>query len=197
VLSNAYAVAANFTRADLQGADLQRANLSSCNFTESNLEKTAGYYANLSEASLEKCNLRNAALWYTNLSGALMGSQLAYAEFVGATLESVDVWPLGECKHDDSSFFEAKLIGVSFQTASFCRAKFDQAHLEDVIFADFTNGYSDFSGASFRNATLRNVRFYDADLTDTNFLGAILTDTDLSDARFSNTTMPDGSIWSS
>lgn len=56
---------------------------------------------------------------------------------------------------------------------------------------------SDFSGASFRNATVINVKFYDADLTDTDFLGAILTETDLSDARFSNTTMPDGSIRSS
>lgn len=83
----------NLSYADLKGADLSYADLSSTNLSHANLRGVDLSYANLSKATLNGANLRGAMLIGTDLRNATLDS---------AVLEQADYDP--ESTHFPTSF---------------------------------------------------------------------------------------------
>ena len=86
---NGYEIAPN---ADLSGANLSSANLSSADLSGANLRGANLRSADLSYANLSYANLRGANLSYANLSYAnLSSANLSYANLSSANLSSADL----------------------------------------------------------------------------------------------------------
>lgn len=77
----------NFSRSQLDHADLQGQDLHGADFSQADL--TA---ANFTDADLRDTNFRGAALWFVNLHGArLAGADFSGAWMPGAKLHGVDL----------------------------------------------------------------------------------------------------------
>jgi hypothetical protein len=108
---------ANLQRADLRGADLWEANLKGADLRGANLEKAFIMKANLWGANLKRADLRDANLWGANLKGAdLRGANLEDANLQKANLEDADLWgaDLRGADLRDADLRGAKVSGVAW-----------------------------------------------------------------------------------
>ena len=131
-------------RANLQGADLRKADLRRANLEGADLEGAKLRKANLEGAKLEVANLREADLERANLEGAdLWGAKLRRANLEGANLEVAN--------------FEEAILEV----ANLTEARLEEANLWR---ADLKN--ADLEGANLEGANLREADLNGANLTD-------------------------------
>jgi hypothetical protein len=158
---------ADFTRADLQ---------------EANLTSTLLFGASLREADLRKANLTstvlsNALFLRSDLGGVTTVEPAIFegAEMIGTTL------------------VQAQLNGADFRHAHINEANADDAHLSN---ADFRNAilsrvllrHADLRQANFRGANMVRVDLTLADLRGADFTRADLRNAVLTDVCFDNTT---------
>jgi uncharacterized protein YjbI with pentapeptide repeats len=116
----------DFARADMRGADLSGANLSSAslrgvNLVGANLSKTVLEGTDLAGADLSKCDARGAYLYNARLYGAdlsyadLTRARMGKAKLQGASLRHADltVCDLHRASLDDADFYAATLDGTA------------------------------------------------------------------------------------
>jgi uncharacterized protein YjbI with pentapeptide repeats len=151
---------ANLERADLEGANLVGANLQSANLQGANLQG-----ANLKFAHLQKANLVGANLQSANLQGAnLQSVNLQNANLVGAVLQSANLqganlWNAGLASANlvDANLRNAGLASANLVRANLVRASLYGANLEDADLRE-----ANLEGADLRNAknlTAENLAF--------------------------------------
>jgi uncharacterized protein YjbI with pentapeptide repeats len=170
-----------FSFVNLQGVNLEGANLSEIDFYGANLEGI-----NLSNATLIGSNLKN--------------SRLIKANFTNANLANTifdDAWLLGV------NFSRANLTGASLKSrlignADFSQANLNRANLEDcnqwINYSDFPNlddellelfiGLINFSGASLKEANLKRSCFDNSDFSKADLSFANLREAELRLAKF-------------
>ena len=139
---------------DLEGADLNRANLANANFFRTNLSG-----ANLQNASLEGANLEQAYLIGANLYGAnLRGAKLekAYLDFANLFMANLSEAKLPLAYLYESDLAGANLLGASLWGANLIRCNLYGAHLQ---------------GADLRGAQLIETKLQQADLTGARVYG--------------------------
>ena len=129
-----------FKEGDLQGANLNKANLRHADLQRANLQEANLEYADLYNANLWGANLTEAELCGANLTGAC----LQKAEFRGADLR----W----AKLQGLSLSGANLNKANLQEALLCEANLSRARLH---FADLSR--ADLSGANLRKAYLQTA----------------------------------------
>ena len=144
---------------NLQGADLEYANLTGAglkhaNLKDANLKRAGLGHANLKDANLEGANLASANLEYTNLKDAnLEGANLAGANLINTSLEGANLK-------------NANLMATNLQYAILWDA--------DLEGADLTN--ANLTVAHLGNADLEYANLLDANLKGANLKGAIMPD---------------------
>ena len=107
----------NLEGADLQGANLERAILVTTNFKDANLKG-----ANLTYSRLNLANFRNANLSESNLSGSiLLGSDFSSANLYKANLSSTN---MSNANFKDSNLENASLYNVNIHRTNFSGSKF-------------------------------------------------------------------------
>jgi len=130
-------------RANLCGADLSGASLSSANLRR----------ANLSSASLSGANLRRANLSSASLSGAnLRGANLRRADLSGASLSGANL-------------SGANLSGASLSGADLRRADLSGASLSYASLSGASLSYADLRSADLHSANLHSANLHSADLS--------------------------------
>mgnify|MGYP002395971607 CR=1 FL=1 len=150
---------------NLQGADLEYANLTGAglkhaNLKDANLKRAGLGHANLKDANLEGANLASANLEYTNLKDAnLEGANLAGANLINTSLE-----------------------GANLKNANLMATNLQYAILWDA----------DLEGADLTNANLTVAHLGNADLEYANLLDANLKGANLKGANLKGAIMPDG-----
>ena len=152
--------------ANLAGAQLPQANLSSANLSHTILASANLNGANLSNALATQAVFDGADLTSANLTGA----QATQAVFAAAHL-------------DADNFTNAELTGANFAEANVFYANLTGANLTGASLT-----VANFTGANFTNANLTGVNFLAANLT-----GATFTSANLSGVLWLSTTCPDGS----
>ncbi|WP_437321049.1 DUF2169 domain-containing protein [Sorangium sp. So ce385] len=189
-------------RADLEGADLEGAELDEANLGQATLLGAKLGRARLGRATLDKARLSGADLTSADLSGATLDAaevgdavfrdaKLAGVRFLDARLAEVD---FTEADLTGATFLQcdlagARLAGAKLVSAVFLRcngkgARLDRAALDNARFVEETN----FSGASFRGATmveanLRGTELVASDLTEVTLDRGDLSECDLRGAR--------------
>jgi len=149
---------------NLQGADLEYANLTGAglkhaNLKDANLKRAGLGHANLKDANLEGANLASANLEYTNLKDAnLEGANLAGANLINTSLE-----------------------GANLKNANLMATNLQYAILWDA----------DLEGADLTNANLTVAHLGNADLEYANLLDANLKGANLKGANLKGAIMPD------
>ena len=114
----------DFTRAQLESADLIQTNLSGANLSEANLSGAQLAEADLSDADLFSANLRaadcnDATLIRANCLGAdFLGANLSFADLAGANLAG-------------ANFYDSNLAG-----ANLSHTRFNDSYAFRTIFAD-------------------------------------------------------------
>jgi uncharacterized protein YjbI with pentapeptide repeats len=152
------AIRPDLRRADLQGTDLLRADLSRANLRNAILRGVDLRRADLSEADirgaiLSGANVSQADLRWADLRGAaIQGANLSEADLEGANLEGAELTG-------------ADLSEAILHTADLRRANLSGAEL----------GRVDLSGADLSEANLSGAYLYWATLVKTNLEGANLT----------------------
>jgi uncharacterized protein YjbI with pentapeptide repeats len=127
---------ANLTGAQLQGAELNYAQLRRANLTGAQLQTAEFYKAQLQEARLERAQLQNANLNGANLQNAwLLEAQLYKANLAGAQLQ--EAWLLSAdlewSRLDDAQLQNAKLSRAQLLNANLWGANVEGAHLHHAI----------------------------------------------------------------
>jgi uncharacterized protein YjbI with pentapeptide repeats len=171
----------NLSGADLIGADLNHAVLSSAIFRSAKLNRADLSYAFLGGADLYEANLSNANLNVVYLSGAnlnkadLSGANLSSAKLSGAVLYDANLSgaDLIGAKLGGADLRIAKLSSALLYGANLCGANLKGADLIGARLnrADFN--YSDLNGAKFGS----NIGLSDAAKADMKARGAIFKDT--------------------
>lgn len=111
-------IGANFVEANLQGAGMFGANLLKVNMVDANLMDVNLHNANLIGARLQGANLEGAVLARANLEGAnLVGANLINANLMGAQLIGANLQG-------------AHLVGANLERANFHGANLVRANLE-------------------------------------------------------------------
>ena len=147
----------DFTRANLQGLNLQDKNFSGANFTE---------------ADLSGANLRNADLTYADFTGAnLSGADLSDATTDGVRFADANCHQTIFC-FDDSETAEP----VDFAGAYLFNSDFSKSHLRQT----------DFSRANLTMANLRDTELLDVTLSFSQLVKARLYATVLDKSTFVN-----------
>ena len=154
---------ADFTKADLTGANLSNADLKKTNFSGTNLSNAdlsnaVLCEANLGGAHLEKANLTEVDLSGTNLSNA----HLDEAVLIGANLNNAKLF--------DAIFTKAYLTGATLQEAYLTGATLQKANLSG---ANLSNAHL---GPVLQEANLRSVvQVLSKYSTGGNFMGVPLS----------------------
>jgi len=177
------------TRANLNGADFFRADLSGANFKGIHLKEVEIREANLSGADLSDANLRDANLRGTNLSGAslfeaylrkadLRGAYLRGADLRNANLSGADLSGanLDGVNLNGANLRNTRLRGVDLRDANLSGVNLSGAHLARSILknADLSDAYSIVS--SSESAWRDRVYLSEADLSGANLSRAKLRD---------------------
>jgi uncharacterized protein YjbI with pentapeptide repeats len=164
---------ADFQEADLNGADLRRANLSG---------------ADLSDATLYKADLRRANLW----GATLMDATLYKADLRGADLHNSLLYR--------AILEKADLRGADFTWANLRRAYLRDAQLSGTKFGEANLRRADLRGADLSKSDLRQADLNRADLRRANLAGADLRgvrflETDLRNATVTGSKVFGISVW--
>ena len=180
----------------LQGANLERANLSDAVMNGVNLQSV-----NLSNANLGDAQLNNANLSHARLTGATgLDTGMAEADLYFANLDNVD---FNNIDLSDSILRFASLREATFKKSHFNRAFMWKANLEGAKFfrseavgANFVEvdavgvgfGMSDVCGSDFSFSKLRNSTFGDTFTGETVFRNSDLRDVNFEGAKIGATT---------
>lgn len=165
-LHRANLVGANLNKADLGDADLFQANLNKAHLCEAQLGGASLFGANLSETNLSRANLyradlmradlRDANLNEADLSGAnLFGARLSRANLSKAELNQADL--------GDASLVEANLSEANLHRANLSQAKLKGANLSRAEVGATIFGHSDLS----ETAGLEHVVHHDPSMIST------------------------------
>ncbi|MEQ8969012.1 MAG: serine/threonine-protein kinase [Coleofasciculus sp. C1-SOL-03] len=150
---------------NLQGADLEYANLTG---------------AGLGNANLKNANLESAGLGHANLKDAnLEGANLASANLASANLKDANL--------EGANLAGANLINTSLEGANLKNANLMGTNLKYAILWD-----ADLEGADLTNANLTVAHLGNADLEYANLLDANLKGANLKGANLKGAIMPDG-----
>ncbi|HCU93989.1 MAG TPA: pentapeptide repeat-containing protein [Actinobacteria bacterium] len=164
---------ANFSGADLGGANLSFTRLAGANLTGANLAGAKLTGTHLADANLSSGKLTMASLTDTDLTGAdLSRANLAGAVLVGANLNGAS---FSGADLSGAVLVSANIPGLSFATATLTGA--------DLSGATLTRGYlvgADLSGALLVNAVFTGADLTGADLTRADIRHAILNGANLS-----------------
>ncbi|TVR00693.1 MAG: DUF2169 domain-containing protein [Desulfovibrionales bacterium] len=190
VLAQCMAGETDFSGASLRGADLSRAVLRKASFTKADLQGARIQQAVFREADLSKANLigmdaEMAVIEKTRLTDARLDEAnlrmcvLADTDLTGASLRKISATRclINRCVLDGAAFHEATLNRTMFQACRGEKVVFAGANLDHLRTAKET----DFSGADLTGATLRQ-----ASLRDTDFAGASFTGANLDEAIVEN-----------
>lgn len=150
----------NFSKANMEGAVLNRAVL---------------LYGNLEKATLNNASMLHARFFYSNLKGAKLNNAKASAiycteaDFSNAVLKGAE---LNSALFDRSSLNKADLSGANLELASMeninaIGANFSGVHAKGCTFED-----SNLSNADFSNANLAVTNFVRSNIEGVNFTGA-------------------------
>ncbi len=191
---------ANLNGADLRNAVLKQSNLSGVKLDNAMLANADLSYSTLANASLvnadmKQSNLKGADLSYTDLSEAdlknarLEEANLYNAILVNAKLEQVNLrdTDLEGANLDGADMKNANLTRVDLHNASLRNANMESANLEDsnLSLANLEGAElsrAQLRGAEFKNSNLNSARLVEADLNGASFDSAQLRFTDLSGA---------------
>ncbi|MEQ8995541.1 MAG: serine/threonine-protein kinase [Coleofasciculus sp. B1-GNL1-01] len=150
---------------NLQGADLEYANLTG---------------AGLGNANLKDANLKRAGLGHANLKDAnLEGANLASANLASANLKDANL--------EGANLAGANLINTSLEGANLKGANLMATNLQYAILWD-----ANLEGADLTNANLAVAHLGNADLEYANLLDANLKGANLKGANLKGAIMPDG-----
>jgi hypothetical protein len=130
-------------RANLQGADLQYANLQRANLQYANLQGADLQYANLQYANLQRADLQYANLQYANLQGAdLQYADLQYADLQGANLDMscLPLW-CGSLKMKTSKKLR---VQIAFHFLSLIKCGVDTTEEEKEIYENLKKYANEF-----------------------------------------------------
>ena len=167
----------DFTRANLQGLDLQGKNFSGADFTESDLSGT-----NLSDIDLSGATFTGA-----NLSGAnLCDANLSNADFTGANLSSADL--------SDATIDETRFVNANCYQTIFCfdnrwscePSDFTGSNLLNADFSRSVIFQTDFSGANLTMTNFRETELLDVTLSFSQLVKARLYETKIDNSTFFN-----------
>jgi len=150
-LTKAYAPSSN-----LQGMQLDDADLSFARLNSSNLDAAYMQGSNLEATNFESCSMQGANLIKTKLAAA----KFSFAHLAAARLD-----------------------GSAAPNTEFTLADLTDAHLDNAVLTGATFRTAQLVNTDFANADLRNTDFSQADLRGANFEGAQL---DGADFRFAN-----------
>jgi uncharacterized protein YjbI with pentapeptide repeats len=160
------------SKRELQGYDLEGADLRDYKFYESILDG-----ANLAGADLRGAGFQNATMKGADLRNAILGLTSFYgvdlegADFSGVNLGSPDT------VFDGANLRGAKLVGARFQGARMPGVNLSRANLSNTSFQGAVLDGCDFSestlaGADFSRASVSSVRLTGTTLTGLNLEGA-------------------------
>lgn len=173
--------------ADLSGAELKQADLTSAIFSRVRLDR-----ANLTNATLNKAdlsgvrsiagNFSNASLVDANLQqavlerGSFTGANLGNANFSRVNLQA---GMMSQVQAIAANFTRANASQSDWREADLSRSNFTEANLRD---ADLSA--TNLQNANFSKANLQNANLTEANLSGVDFSGANLEGADFQGARF-------------
>lgn len=172
---------ADFTNADLSGANFRRAVLAHSDLT----------HANLTGADLQSAELRNTTLHQTNFTNAILisailhdgdlstailrGADFTEAGLLSAKLRNVDLRGanFSDANADLADFSGADMRFVPMQNAALIGADLSDADLREANLANANLSRARLRGADLRGADLRGANLSSADLTGAKLEGAL------------------------
>jgi uncharacterized protein YjbI with pentapeptide repeats len=180
-LDQAEAVGADFTRLDMENAEIKNGIFKDCYFNNANLNSVSFDDSNLSEAEFINTKLENASFEQSELNNTEFsdGSVLAYAQFEAAILSNTlfNQVDLSNAVLDNikrSSDVQnrsptAEFIGVTLEPRSqlsLTNAQLDNSRFEDIDSTDIDIKFRDasFIGATISSCVLDGADFSGADL---------------------------------
>lgn len=189
------AIRPDLSYANLQQADLRRADLGSVILAHADLTGADLTNANLREADLSLAKLRGAKLHHAVLAGADLGHvDLHQADLTKAVLSSADLSgvDLRQTNLTGANLFSAKLIGTNISGAdltvirrhSLIGADLGGADCQQVNLSGTNLGQAELFETDFRRANLRGADFYGAVFRETQLEGADLTAAQLGNTLF-------------
>jgi len=164
--------------ADLEGVNLNGADLTSAVLKRANLRN-----AELNKAELFKANLQEAHLVDANLRGAFLGNaNLQEANLKNANLRGAY---LGNANLREANLGNANLRGALLQYANLQEANLKNANLREANLNDANLREANLWLANLQMAKLWNANLQEASLQDANLQGALLRDANLREANLS------------
>ncbi|WP_045219023.1 DUF2169 domain-containing protein [Desulfonatronum thioautotrophicum] len=192
VLAQCMAGETDFSGASLRGADLSRAVLRKASFAEADLRGARIQQAVFREADLSKANLTGmdaemAVIEKTRLTDARLDEAnlrmciLADTDLTGASLRKISATRclINRCVLDRTAFHGATLNRTMFQACRGEKVVFAGANLDHLRTAKET----DLSGADLTGATLRQASLRDTDFAGASFAGANLDEAIVENCR--------------
>ena len=189
--------------ADLEDADLNKANLSGIDFHLTFLNNV-----HLREAQLVGANLRDAMLHHVDLYGAdlrradLSEASICWGHLDGANLSEADLRGINlsdayvrEVDLKRSNLTGAFLFRTLFTKADLRNANLSGAHLDDANLTDADLTGACLVGARLNRANLTRTDLSEADLTGADLGGATLVETKFSKATLTNCNVYGVSVW--
>ncbi len=155
--------------ADFSFANLMGANLADCNLERINLNSAKLFQANLSGSYLKDANFAKANIRYIDLS---------YADLSKADLTGVNA--------EGANFIRTEAQQANFSNSNFVNANFELAELIKTNFS-----HSELANANFRKANLTRATLKEVDLSEANCFETNLTKANLKDSylTFTNLTL--------
>ena len=170
--------AANFSSANLRGANFAYTTLAGVNFSGADLSKADFTYASINGADFSNTKGFTVSQLKSTMNYCqdYWGEELSNIKFDGCDLRGVN---FDNLKLGKISFVNTNLSNSSFWYATLGEVDFTKANLSNTYF-----GGALLTNANFTNANLKNVSFLQATLTGANFTGAIITGTDFGRTGF-------------
>jgi uncharacterized protein YjbI with pentapeptide repeats len=183
---------ADLRKADLRGANLRTDLPSPPGVTISPIPPAYGYGPNLDGANLQNADLSGAKLQSADLSGAdlrdtdLRGANLSGVDFRDADLHGADFFKVGPNGVDLS---EADLRGVEISDAILRGANLREANLSDAILRGANLSGASLRGANLSGAELSRADLSGTDLREANLSRANLWETNFGGADLNEVTL--------
>ena len=159
---------------DLEGYNLDYANLAGVSGIVISFRHTSLFRANLEKANFKESGFEEANLTEANLKGIV----IIDTTFKRANLQEAN---LQEAQISFSDFTEAKLEGADLQKANLLESYFSKAILKKARLINATLNNLDFREANLNEASLEK-----AAITDCNVYGVAFLSTDLSEVKLKN-----------
>lgn len=179
ILTRASLVGARLQGSSLVGADLSRANLSRANLTGADLRG-----ADLSRARLRGATLRKARLGRRGATAG-RGSRIAGIPCLKLCTGDLRLADFAGADLSGAVFMQVDLRQTDLRTATLTGAIFAKADLRTAKLDGVNLAGARIQGADLRGASLAGANMKGAEITGTDLRGAVLKGADLSFVRFS------------